>query len=45
MLYIETVTRKEIEECSVVEIELQGKCQQAKLEEVQQRKERAVRRL
>ena len=45
MLYIEPVTRKEIEECSVVEIELQGKCQQAKLEEVQQRKERAVRRL
>ena len=47
MLYIEPVTRKETEECSAMEIQLQegDKCQQAELEEVQQRKERAMRRL
>ena len=46
MLYIEPVTRKEIEECSTLEMHLQGdKCHQAKLEEVQQRKTRAMRRL
>jgi len=46
MLYIEPVTRKEIEECSTLEMHLKGdKCQQAKLEEVQERKERATRRL
>ena len=46
MLYIEPVTRKEIEECAALEIELHGdQSQQAKLEEVHQRKERAMRRL
>ena len=46
MLYIEPVTRKEIEECAALEIELHGdQSQQAELEEVQQRKERAMRRL
>ena len=46
MLYIEPVTRKEIEECGALEKKLHGgKCQQAKLEEVLQRKERATRRL
>ena len=46
MLYIEPVTRKEIEECTALEKHLQGdKDQQAKLEEVQQRKERSMRRL
>ena len=46
MLYIEPVTRKEIEECTALEKQLQGdQSQQAKLEDVQQRKERAMRRL
>ena len=46
MLYIEPVTRKEIEDCSALENELQGvQSQQAKLEEVLQRKTRALRRL
>ena len=46
MLYIEPVTRKDIEECSALEMKLQGdKYQQAELEEVQQRKARAMRRL
>ena len=46
MLYIEPVTRKEIEDCSAMEKQLQGdQSQQAKLEEVHQRKERAMRRL
>ena len=46
MLYIEPVTRKEIEKYSAMEKKLQGdKDQQAKLEEVQQRKERSMRRL
>ena len=46
MLYIEPVTRKEIEDYSALEKKLQGdQSQQAELEEVQQRKERAMRRL
>ena len=46
MLYIEPVTRREIEECSRFEKKLQGdKCQQSQLEEVQQRKTRATMRL
>ena len=46
MLYIEPVTRKEIEDCSAFEKQLQGvQSQQAKLEEVLQRKTRALRRL
>ena len=40
MLYVEPVTRKEIEECSDMEAQLL-----AKLEEVQQSKTRAMRRL
>ena len=40
MLYIEPVTRKEIEECSAMEEQLLGEdpMQHAKLEEVQRRK-------
>ena len=46
MLYIEPVTRKEIEDCSAMEKKLQGdQSKLAELEEVQQRKERAMRRL
>ena len=46
MLYIEPVTRKEIEECTALEKQLQGgQSQQAKLKDVQQRKTRAMRRL
>ena len=46
MFYIETVTRKEIEVCGVLEKKLQGdEDQQAKLKDIQQRKERAMRRL
>ena len=41
MLYIEPVTRKEIVECSALEDQLQG----GELVEVQQRKDRALRRL
>jgi len=46
MLYIEPVTRKEIEECSAMEKKLQGgQSQQPNLEEVQRCKARALRRL
>ena len=46
MLYIEPVTRKDVEECTALEMKLQGdQSQQAKLKEVEQRKERATRRL
>ena len=46
MLYIEPATRKEIEECTALKKILQGdQSQQAKLKEVEQRKERATRRL
>ena len=46
MLYIEPVTRKEIEEFSALEEQLQGdQSKQAELEEVQQNKERSMRRL
>ena len=46
MLYVEPVTRKEIEECSDMEEQLLGdEMQHAMLEEVQQRKTRAIRRL
>ena len=46
MLYIESVTRKEIEEFSVLEKQLQrGQSQQAELEYVQKCKTRAMRRL
>ena len=45
MLYIEPVTRKEIEECNALEKKLQWASQQAELEDVQQRKTRAMRRL
>ena len=45
MLYIEPVTRKEIEEFSVLEIRLQRKSQQAELKDVQKCKTRAMRRL
>ena len=46
MLYIEPVTSKEIEECSALEVQLQGgQYQQAKLEGLQKRKDRAMRRL
>ena len=46
MLYIEPVTRKEIEEFSVLEKQLQrGQSQQAELEYVQKCKTRAMRRL
>ena len=43
MLYIEPVTRKEIEECSAMEKKLQGgQSQQPNLEEVQRCKARAL---
>ena len=46
MLYIEPVTRKEIEECSAMEEQLLGdEAQNAKLKQVQERKTRAMRRL
>jgi len=48
MLYIEPVTRKEIEECSAMEEQLLGDDpirNASQLEEVQQRKTRAMRRL
>jgi len=45
MLYIEPVTRKEIEQFSAMEIRLQGKSQQAELEDVQKCKTRSMRRL
>ena len=50
MLYIEPVTRKEIAECTAVEEELQGgdaigREQDVRLEEIRQRKARALRRL
>ena len=46
MLYIEPVTRKEIEDCTALEKQLQGdKCRQAELEDIQQRKARSLRRL
>ena len=46
MLYIEPVTRKEIEGCTALEMQSQGdQSQWTKLEEVQRCKERAMRRL
>ena len=46
MHYIEPVTRKEIEDCTALEKQLQGdKCQLAMLEDIQQRKARSFRRL
>ena len=46
MLYIEPVTRQEIEDCSDMELQLKGDAtQMLKLEEVQRRKTRAMRRL
>ena len=46
MLYIEPVTRKEIEKYSAMEMKMEGDpLQQAELEEVQKCKIRAMRRL
>ena len=46
MLYVEPVTRKEIEKYSAMEMKMEGDpMQHDKLEEVQQRKTRAMRRL
>ena len=47
MLYVEPITRKEIEECSAMELQLQEDQMQLtqQLEKIQRNKARAMRRL